>query len=168
MLKRLLLGCLKGALLGGAIGSAFHWGLGWTRGEGLLLYLVAMGAGATAGVLVGKPPWQQDAWIESVLKAVAGLAFGALLYWVTSTWAAFGVPFAFDGVAQGTPWTTLPLVVSALVALLFGALVELDHTGGGADTPRKQKKAPPKARATALALEVEDAEIVKPPRERTR
>ncbi|MBX3247651.1 MAG: hypothetical protein KF901_10780 [Myxococcales bacterium] len=170
MLRRFVLGLLKGALLGGAIGAAFHWGLGWTQGEGLLLYLVAMGAGATSGVLVGKPPWQQDAWIESVLKAVAGLGFGALLYWITSTWAGFGVPFALPGVNAGTPWTQIPLVVSTIVSLLFGILVELDHTGGGADTPRAPRKqaAPPKARAAALVVDVEDAELVRPPRERGR
>lgn len=172
MLKRLSIGVLKGLLLGAAIGAGLHFGLGWTTATGLLAYLLAMGAGATAGLIGGRPPWRQDTWIESVLKAVAGLGVGALLYWITSTWAAFELPFAIPDVAAGTPWTSVPMLVTTAVALVFGTLVELDNTedGGGGTTASRGGKAKPttKARVAPRELvEVEDAEVV-PSRTRER
>jgi hypothetical protein len=172
MLKRLLLGVLKGTLIGAAIGAGLHFGLGWTAATGLLAYLLAMGAGATAGLLGGKPPWRQDTWIESVLKAVAGLGVGALLYWVTSTWAAFGIPFALPDVAAGTPWTSVPLLVSTAVALVFGTLVELDNTDDGNTTPAARGgKAKPATKARVAprdVVDVEDAEVVSSTKQRER
>ncbi|MCB9631595.1 MAG: hypothetical protein H6721_05575 [Sandaracinus sp.] len=168
--KRLLLGLIKGLLVGAALGAGAHFGLGWTTATGLLAYLLAMGAGASAGLLGGKPPWRQDTWIESVLKAVAGLGVGALLYWVTSTWVAIGLPLSFLGLEEGTPWTSHPLLMLPAVALVFGTLVELDNTDDGSTaTPsRGPKSAKTKARiATADTVEVEEAEVL-PARRRER
>lgn len=128
MLKRLLIGVIKGLLVGAAIGSALHFGLGWTTAAGLFAYLLAMGSGATAGVLAGKPPWRQQAWIESVLKSVAGLGVGALAYWGASTWLAAPLPLEVPGIASGTPWTEMTLGITTATAAVFGALVELDNT----------------------------------------
>ncbi len=160
--KRLLLGLAKGLLVGAALGAGAHFGLGWAKASGLLAYLLAMGAGATAGVLGGKPPWRQDTWIESVLKAVAGLGVGALLYWIASTWLAFALPFALPGVAAGTPWTEVPMLVVSAVSVVFGTLVELDNTDDGTQTPKRGGKAPPtKARVRPReAIEVEEAEVL--------
>lgn len=162
MSKRLLLGLVKGLLIGGAIGAGAHFGLRWTSATGLLAYLLAMGSGATAGILGGKPPWRQETWIETVLKAVAGLGIGALVYWITSTWAAFGIPFALPSVEAGTPWTSVPLLVSTAIGVLFGTLVELDNTDDGATTPSRggKAKASPKARVPAPEVEVEEAEVL--------
>ncbi|MFT5356913.1 MAG: hypothetical protein ACI9KE_004139 [Polyangiales bacterium] len=128
MLKRLLIGVIKGLVIGAALGSAFHFGLGWTTTAGLFAYLLAMGSGATAGVLAGKPPWRQQAWIESVLKSVAGLGVGALAYWGASSWLAVPLPVDIPGIASGTPWTEMTLGITTATAAVFGALVELDNT----------------------------------------
>ena len=142
--------------------SAFHFGLGWTTATGLLGYLIAMGVGASAGILAGKPPWKQAAWIESLLKAVAGLGVGALLYWVSSKWAAFGLPFGLiPGLEEGTPWTEAPLLVSAAVGAVYGTLIELDNTPDGGATPKREGKKGAKARVAAGAdLAIADAELV--------
>lgn len=159
MLKRLALGLLKGALIGGAIGAAFHFGLGWTTAAGLLAYLIAMGSGASAGVLTGKPPWRHAAWIESLLKGVAGVGVGALAYWAASKWGSFALPFEIPGVPPGTVWTELPLVFSAVIGGAFGTLVELDNTDAEAPSERGQRKAATKVRVDGI----EDAEVVSEP-----
>ncbi len=128
MFKRLVVGLIKGLVIGGAIGAAFHFGLGLPVLAGLGGYLVAMTAGATAGVLNGKPPWRQAIWIESVLKAVFGLGVGALAFWAASKYAPFALPFELPGVEAGTPWTSLPLLSAPAVAALYGAFIELDNT----------------------------------------
>lgn len=162
MLKRLIIGVIKGLLVGAAIGSAFHFGLGWTTAAGLLGYLLAMGSGATAGVLAGKPPWRQQAWIESVLKSVAGLGVGALAYWVASTWLGFTLPFDVPGVAAGTPWTEMTVGISTVTAAVFGALVELDNT----DDDSKSK---PGRKVRVSADEAEEVEVsASSKKERTR
>jgi len=127
VLRRLGIGLVKGLLLGAALGAAFHFGLRWTSAEGLLGYLLAMGSGATAGVFAGSPPWKQDSWIETVLRAVAGLAIGAGLFYGAGTWLHLALPFRVAGVARGTALETAPLFFLPLVAAFFGALVELDN-----------------------------------------
>ena len=160
MLKRLGLGLLKGLVIGAGVGALLHFGLGWiTVGSALFGYLLAMATGATAGVLAGKPPWRQAAWIEGVLKAVFGLGFGALAYWVSSKWLGFGLPELIPGLDAGLLWTDSTLLMPTVVAGLFGTLVELDNTD--TDEPKGAKRGPKvrvKAGAEAPAEVVEAAE----------
>ncbi len=158
MLKRFLVGLFKGAIIGGAIGAGIHFGLGWTAASGLLAYVVAMAAGATAGVLAGKPPWRQSALIESILKAVAGVGVGALLYWVSSKWGAISLPIPLESIQipADTPWTEVPLLISTAVGTAFGALIELDNSDSGGEEPTRVKKAPARVRvASEDAVEAE-------------
>ena len=160
MLKRLLLGLLKGLLIGGLIGAGMHFGLGWVAiGSVVFGYLLAMAAGGSAGLLAGKPPWKQAAWIEGVLKTVAGVGFGALAFWAASKWLAFGVPGVIPGLEGGTPWTHATLLMPPVVAALFGSLVELDNTDSDDATPRTKKG--PKVRVEKSDV-VEPAELVEP------
>jgi hypothetical protein len=131
VLRRLLIGLAKGLVVGGALGAGLQIGLGWGETSGLLGYLLAMGAGATAGILAGKPPWRAEAWIESVLKGVFGLGTGALVYFLGSSYGSFEVPFALPGAASGTPWTSQPLLYATAIGGVFGSLVELDNTDDG-------------------------------------
>lgn len=160
MLKRLGLGLLKGLVIGAGVGAALHFGLGWlTVGSALFGYLLAMATGATAGVLAGKPPWRQAAWIEGVLKAVFGLGFGALAYWASSKWLGFALPDVIPGLEAGTAWTESTLLMPTVVAGLFGTLVELDNTDE--ETPKGAKRGPKvrvKSGAEAPAEVVEAAE----------
>lgn len=158
--KRLLFGLLKGLIIGAGLGAALHFGLGWTTTPGLLGYLLAMGGGATAGILAGKPPWRHQAWIEALLKAVAGLATGALVYWLASDYGAIGLPFEVAGVAAGTPWPELPLLYIPLVAALFGSLVELDNTGD--DKAKKSSGGGSKAKKARVA-DLEEVEAFPEP-----
>ena len=125
---RLGVGFLKGLVTGAAVGAVFQLGLGWAETPGLLGYLLAMGAGATAGIIAGTPPWRAEAWLESVLKGLFGVGVGALLYWLASSFAAVEVPFALAGADAGSRWTAIPLLFAPIIAALYSAVVELDNT----------------------------------------
>ena len=139
MLKRLGIGLLKGLVLGVAAGAALHFGLGLGSVGVLAGFAIAMLTGGVAAVIAGRPPWQKGAWIESLLKGAAGLAAGALVYFLAWKFAGFGLPFAIGGVAAGTPWTQVPLVLAPTIAALFGGLVELDNTGEDGAKPGEKK-----------------------------
>ncbi len=123
---RLLTGLAKGLLLGAGIGALFHLILHWPVTSGLLGHLVAMGAGATAGLLAGRPPWRRHAWLEGALKAAAGLGFGALVYWLIERFVPIATPIEALGIPIHTPWIHVTALNTTLVSSLFGVLVELD------------------------------------------
>lgn len=145
-LRRLGIGFLKGLVVGALVGVAFQVGLGWVETPGLLGYLLAMGTGATAGILAGTPPWRAEAWIEAVLKAVFGVGVGALLYWLATSFLSFGLPFALLGAGDGTAWPAVPLVFAPLVAGVYGAIVELDNTPGKTDAGKDEPAKKPRGR----------------------
>lgn len=158
MLKRLGIGLLKGLVVGGGIGAALQFGLQWVPAAGLLGYLLAMGIGATTGILCGKPVWRTEAWIESLLKGGFGVGVGALLYWVSSSYLGFGIPIALPGVEAGTAWTSLPVFYGAAIGAVYGSLVELDNTDD--DSGKSAKKGGAKsARARVSDLEDDYEEI---------
>lgn len=170
MFKRLGVGLLKGLVIGGVIGAGLHFGLGWMTVTPLLGYLVAMAAGASASVLAGKPPWREGAWIEALLKGLAGVGAGALLYFLGTRFGSFGVPFALPGrlaaTAAGAAWPTLPLLFAPAFGALIGSLVELDNTGGAAKGKTTRGGGAPKLRVGSD--EAEDAEVEEAPRSRQR
>jgi ABC-type dipeptide/oligopeptide/nickel transport system permease component len=145
--KRLLIGLLKGLVLGIALGAGVQVGLGWAVTVGLIGFLLAMAVGSIAGVLAGKPPWRTEAWIETVLKGVAGIGVGALIFWLASL-VTFALPFEIFGAPEGSAWNTLPLLYMPLIAAVFGSLVELDNTpdesadSAGSSSRAKKVRAP--------------------------
>ena len=151
MIRRLVIGLLKGLVVGGAIGAGLHFGLLWTTVPVALGYLLAMGAGGTTGIFAGRPPWQENAWIEAILKGLVGVGLGALAYWGL-TYIPFAIPF--PGVAEATGVAGLPLVFAPLISGTYGALVELDNTGAGADAIQRTATKARVADDDALAVEV--------------
>ena len=152
MLARLLKGLVKGLILGVALGCGLHFGLHWTHGNLVFGYLVSMAGASAAGVLAGKPPWQRDASLESILKAVVGLGAGALFYYLVSQFASFKLGLAQLAIPNGTKWTEVPLFLAIGSATFFSLFVELDNTN-----PPPPK---PPAKKNARALDVEDAEVI--------
>ncbi len=144
MLSRLGIGLLKGLVVGGGLGAGFQLGLRWGETTGLLGFLLAMGIGATAGILCGKAPWRAEAWIEAVLKGVVGVGIAALVYWIGSSYLPWSVPFTLPHAAAGTDWTSMPLLYAPVIGALFGMVVELDNDGG-ADGPTRGKKSKKKS-----------------------
>ncbi len=165
MLKRLGIGLLKGLVLGAAAGAALHFGLGLGSVGVIAGFALAMLTGAIAAVVSGRPPWQKGAWIESLLKGGAGLALGALVYFLAWKFASFGLPFALGSVPAGTQWTQVPLLVAPTIAALFGGLVELDNTGDDGAKPG-DKKANVRVAADDAAEQQEEVPADEPHEER--
>lgn len=153
MLRRLGIGLLKGLILGIGVGLLFQLALRWTVTPEVLGYLLSMGTGATVATLAGKPPWHDEAWLESLLKAVAGVALGAILYWGAHTYARFGIPVSILDSPEDTPWTFVPLLYVLPTAALVGTFIELDNN----PTKRAAKKAGgAKPAATSSAADEDD------------
>lgn len=115
--KRLLLGILKGLVIGGGIGALLHFALGVTTLTSVFAYLLYAGVGLLAGVFGGRAPWKPGAWIAAILKGVFGLAVGAGLFALGTNVGALNV------IAHN------PLFFAPIVALLYGTFVELDDGG---------------------------------------
>lgn len=142
MLK-LILGLIKGALVGGAVGyGAFAAGL-----DGGLLWVVYGAAGALVGLVAGRPLWalitdkNATSW-ESILKALFGFGVGCGLFaLVDKAWGGFSLSLSFlaDAPRLFQHWQP---VFAASIGGFLGGFFELDSAIGG-DAPAG--KAAPKA-----------------------
>lgn len=127
---RLVLGLLKGAVIGAALGFAAEQ-IGLEGGWGYVLYGIV---GFAVGLLVGRPIWSHlldkssTIW-TSILKGLVGFGVGAGLYAIAHK--AVGDPMlALAGQSRHfTDWTYL---FGGVVGAIYGAWVELD------DAPAKK------------------------------
>ena len=151
MLK-LLLGLLKGAVVGGLIGlGAFKLDL-----RGGLHWLTYGLAGALVGLIAGRPLWalitdkEGTTWV-SVLKALFGFGVGCGLYaLVHKAWGGFELTLGFleDKPRLFQHWQP---VFAASVGGFLGAFFEIDDAIGG-DAPAGAKgKAPARPAAKPAA-----------------
>ena len=137
---KLLVGILKGAVIGAALGYGAH-ALGQATGFGnpwLTFGLI----GVFVGMFVGKPIWSlirdknATIWI-TVIKSVVGLGIGIGLYAlvtrvISPTWMISGY----------NVFTWSPTLGGAIGAV-YGGFVELDDAIGDDKTPKKDaRKAP--------------------------
>lgn len=129
MLRRLLIGILKGLLVGGAVGAGLHFGLGRpVLEQAYFTYPLYGVVGALAGVTAGKPFWRQGAGIEAILRSIFGLAVGCGLYALAAAFLG-AVPFHIGGVPDATKFASIPLLMAPTLAILYASLVELDNDG---------------------------------------
>ena len=126
-----VLGLLKGAVVGGALGwAAFKLGIA----GGAAAFVTYAVIGGLVGMVCGKPPWRQDTFWTSALKGLFGLAVGAGLYWVGRK-VLGGVHVALPaalGAPPDRPFAELPILLGPLVGALWGGFVEVDDGGGAA------------------------------------
>jgi hypothetical protein len=137
---RVVLGLLKGAVVGGALGwAAFK--LGVTAGAAAVITYAIIGG--VVGMLCGKPPWRQDTFWTSALKGIGGLIVGGLLYWGGSKLFG-GLHIALPAALGASPDRSvaeLPILLGPLVGALWGAFVEVDDGGKAAADKSKSKPA---------------------------
>jgi hypothetical protein len=157
---RLVLGLLKGVLIGGLVGFALAK-LGFVAPGAVIAYLGIALTGVLVGLVAGKPIWAEGARIEAGMKAFAGAVLSLGLLWVVRRWLTIPLPFSLGALSQPNAalgesvanGTLGGLAVSsyAIVAGALGAFFEADNTpegeskGGGA---AKSAKGEPTAAAS--------------------
>lgn len=137
---KLLVGLLKGAVIGGAVGyGAFALENATGFGSAWLTYGLI---GALVGLFVGKPLWallkdKNTTNIVAAIKGVFGFGVGCGLYALfAKAWAPANTTLAHLGdIAVTLYW---PPLVGAAIGGVYGAFVELDDSIGDDAAPKKK------------------------------
>jgi hypothetical protein len=141
---KLLVGILKGAVIGGALGyGAFALGQSTGFTNPWLTYGLI---GAIVGLFVGKPIWslirskESTTWI-SVLKSVFGFGLGCGLYAIVAK--AWGGSWYIEALGQDVfAW---PPTLGGAIGAVYGGFVELDDAiGDDKSQPKDDAKKNPK------------------------
>jgi hypothetical protein len=121
---RVLLGILKGGVIGGAVGfAATQVGLG-SGGAAWLVYGVV---GFLVGIICGKAIWRHDTLVTPLLKGIVGFGLGAGLYWLAGK--ALGnvaAPFATPYFTTSDKIAAIPLLLGPVIGILYGIFIEVD------------------------------------------
>ena len=122
---RLVLGLLKGAVIGGAVGYGAY-SLNWTGGMHWVTYGVV---GALVGLLVGRPLWSHladkssTAW-TAILKGIFGYGVGVGLYAIVAkAWGGFDMTLMDNEVRNVSNWQ---FVMGGAIGAIYGGFVEID------------------------------------------
>jgi hypothetical protein len=131
---RVVIGLLKGALVGGAVGyGLLH--LGWT--SGLIAYLACAVVGAGVGLVAGRAPWRAETLWTPLVKLIVGAGVGVGL-------CAVGYKVLPDASLHLAGLGTVSLhsgaLLSPIVGVLYGIFVEVDDGGGKADPEQKRER----------------------------
>ena len=145
---RVVLGLLKGGLVGAAIG-ALAFKLGVTGG---MPAFVAYGlVGGLVGIIAGRPPWRQETLWTSWLKGIFGFAIGLGLYWGARKLLG-GVHASFAaglGAPPDRPLVEVPFLLGPAIGALWGLLVEVDDSSGAKAPTKSGTKGPAPAETPA-------------------
>jgi hypothetical protein len=136
---RVILGLLKGGVIGAAIGGlALQLGVG----GGLVAVLTYAAVGGLVGIICGRPPWRQDTFWTSALKGIFGVGVGVGLYFLARKLVG-GAHLAFltQLGLPDRPLAELPIVLGPVIGALWGIFVEVDDAGSAA---KAAPAAPPK------------------------
>lgn len=145
---RVLLGLIKGLLVGGGIGYCL---LKLHNPSGLLVYLSCGLVGAVVGLLCGRAPWRAETIWTPVLKAIFGLLVGAGLYAVGHRFVPGSVHV--QGFADTIPFGS-GAVLAPAIGMLYGLFVEVDD--GGAAQQNASARSAQKSLPKSSAVDVED------------
>ncbi len=140
IILRLLIGILKGAIVGGLLGGGLWYletgGNLQARGAPLawLGWLVYGLVGVLAGLVSGKPPWAKgSAWVASILKGVFGFGVCVGLY--------FLLDYLIGGLSfMGRPATAWYFAVGAALGAVYAGFIEVDDSIGKKDEDSKAAK----------------------------
>jgi hypothetical protein len=126
---RLVLGILKGAVVGAAVGlGAAKVGIG----GGTLGYVVSGVVGALVGIVCGKAIWRQETLFTPLLKGLFGFGIGALLYYgAHKLLGGVHLAFATGMGAPDKPLLEVPFLFGPLIGMIWGAFIEVDDSGSG-------------------------------------
>jgi hypothetical protein len=132
---KLLVGILKGAIIGGGIGYGAY-ALGLTGAFDWITYGLV---GVFVGLLVGRPLWslirdKNATTVIGILKALFGFGVGCGLYAIIAkAWGGHMVISGMD-VLEWQP------TLGGAIGAVYGGFVELDDAIGGDDAKEKDGK----------------------------
>jgi hypothetical protein len=146
---KLLIGILKGAVIGGAVGyGAYALGL-----HGAMDWVTYGAIGALVGLLVGRPLWslivdKNATTFVSILKSIFGFGVGCGLYALVSrVWGGFALTLG-EQTRMIYDWQP---ILGAAIGGVYGGFVELDDAiedkSGKSGKNDQKAKAAPAARA---------------------
>ncbi|XXY55004.1 hypothetical protein WME91_28130 [Sorangium sp. So ce269] len=184
MLGRLILGIVKGLIVGGLLGFGLAK-LGYAAPFAIIAYLAAALAGVLVGLIAGKPIWAKDAKIEAGMKAFVGALLGAGLMYAARRWLTMPVPVPLGelgganlslGEAAGSAGTFGGLAVTSLAAIaaLLGGFYEADNNPSDEATPGAKPAAKAAAggnkriAAATAADDLEDDVEIEPEKKRAK
>lgn len=131
---RVIIGLLKGGVIGGGLGFLFLQ-LGGLAEQPFMHYLLYGAIGLLVGLIAGRPFWaKRGNWVVPVIRALFGVGVCIGLFALATK--AFGdpsIPFAssswpqlsFKG-AEGVTLGELPYALGAAVGIVYGIFVEVD------------------------------------------
>ena len=167
MLGRLLIGIVKGLLVGGLVGFGLAK-LGFAAPMAVIAYFAAAVTGVLIGLVAGKPIWAKDAKIEAGMKAFVGALLGAGLMYAVRRWLTMPLPFVLGplsganlslGEAAMSTGTIGGMAITSLAAIagLLGGFYEADNDPSeGSSTPEASGKRAPATNKRIAADEAGD------------
>src|SRR5262245_35599880 len=141
---RLLLGIVKGGVVGAALGFvAWKGGIGG-GGASWILYGIV---GFVVGIVCGKPIWRQETLWTPLLKGLFGVAVSTGLYFgARKLLGGFQAPFGPALGAPNEPLVSVPVLMAPILGMIYGIFVEIDDSDRGAKKAADEKpKTPPTA-----------------------
>ncbi len=128
MLGRLLVGIVKGLIVGSLLGFGLVK-LGWAMPVAVVAYLAAALSGVLVGLVAGKPIWAKDAKIEAGTKAFVGSLLGLGLMAAAPNWLmAVPIPISLGTLApDGATLGGFAMTALAGIAALLGGFYEADN-----------------------------------------
>jgi hypothetical protein len=128
---RVIVGLLKGAVVGGAVGYGLLK-LGWT--STFFTYVACSVVGALVGLVAGRPPWAAETFFTPLIKMIVGAAVGAGL-------CAIGLKVLPNPELTLGSLGTVSLhsgpALSLFIGMLYGLFVEVDDGGSSKPQPNK-------------------------------
>jgi hypothetical protein len=133
---RVILGLLKGGIIGAAIGfAALKLGVS----GGTPAYLAYAAVGFAVGLVCGKAIWRQETLWTPALKGILGAAICVGLYWVANkVMGGLKLPITAQLGAPDRAVVDVPLLLAPAFGILYGIFVEVD------DGERKAAASPAK------------------------
>jgi hypothetical protein len=154
MVKKVVLGVVEGALIGGIVFFALlRLHAGWTP---VVAYTAAALVGALVGAVAGKPIWAREAKLEGLLKSLAGAFIaGTAMYGARKWLTGFHVNLGALGGGAG-PIGQVPAAVLPMIGTGLGFVFEVDDAlGGDGEPPRRRVEEAPRL-PESRAEDVED------------
>jgi hypothetical protein len=132
---RVLLGILKGGVIGAGLGyAATRLGI---AGGGVAFATYAV-VGFVVGLVCGKAVWRQETLWTPALKGLVGALVCTGLYWgATKLLGGMRLSFTAGLGAPDRPLVDVPALLAPIVAIVYGVFVEVDDGERKAATPAK-------------------------------